>query len=133
MFRHIVRPRPRLALVDDMFMNVVNDSMKKCSRANGWIEYQNLMAFPDLLPSRFPFFIFDRSIDWHFGSIRQTILQSEILLEDMINALDDVGNNRFRSIVNAPRFALLGIIFSKEGLVKMDDRIFAAGALTEIR
>ena len=52
---------------------------------------------------------------------------SQFCFEQCIDRADDVGDNLWRCIVDPTVNAALRVIFSEEGFVEMDDRIFKMG------
>lgn len=81
--------------------------------------------FPD-------FFLALSPRDRDFAAVGQAILEPELLLEDMVDAFDDVIYHRFWRVIDAAQLSQLWIIGVQERFIEMYDRISAASALAEV-
>ena len=66
-----------------------------------------------------------------FAGIGQAILEAKFALQNVVNGADNKVDYRFRSVPDPPAFAQCRVVFSKKGLVKMDDWVVLLGGFAE--
>src|SRR5881275_179581 len=67
-----------------------------------------------------------------FARVGEAAREFEVVFEDVVNASDDVGDDRLRRVVNAARLAQTWVVFGEESLVEVNHWVFASRPLAEV-
>ncbi len=107
MILHVVAPAAALARRDQGITDMLDDKIKEGGGARGRVEDERVR-------------------------IRQTHGPVELLLQNVVDGPDDVGNHGLRCVVNATALAQPGVIGGQEGLIEMDDGVRLGVTLAKI-
>src|ERR1019366_4823134 len=117
MLVNIGGPESGLMFFLESFADLFDDFKQKSAGAGGRVEDQHAVGFfLDVLTT-------DLVLESEFGFVGEAVLQAEFVTQQPVNALDDVGDDRFRRVINAAQFTKFRIVSRKKGFVEVDDRI----------
>ena len=123
---YVAPPHASVVAVDELLPNVVDNAIQECPGADGWIEYQDLVALSCL-----PNFVVLASdaetgvqiLDCDFGLVGQPLWAVEITLQNLIDRPDDVAYDRLWRVVDAAAFPQVRVVGCQECLIEVDDWI----------
>src|ERR1035437_5154431 len=93
MLVNVSGPKSGLMLFLEPFADLLDDFKQKRAGAGGGIKDEHTMGF------FLDFLVTVLAGERELGFVSQTIFQTELVAQQPVNALDDVGNDRFRRVI----------------------------------
>ena len=116
--------RPHAFVVFKVIVDVVNNAEKKRTGACGRVKYLDFVHI---------YFLFAGCLDHlYFCRIGQAVGEFKVRFLNMVDAADNVRDNRLRRVVNAACLAHLRIIGGQKCFIEVNNRVFLACVFAEI-
>src|SRR5690554_6266031 len=118
---------PETSLTFKTLMDLLNSSSKEGPGSGSWVQNLNPVNFLVNL-------LLSLSINLNFGftGISQSHREVELLLQNIVYSSNNEINYWLRSVPNTSRLFEFRIIFTKEGFIKMNNRVVLFCGLTEV-